>query len=276
MFNSRSFRILSLVVAPIVMAAVFWFVFSGSEDPVTDPTRGATNPSVQIGFPTDPTDPEFTLPTIGKDDTSIPTIPAIPTEPALPTEPTVPSEPVDPATPTAPAVPDTIPDDGSGLTPEEPEPTEPEPTKPQKPEKQPVEPETPVQPPVEDDKEETQGGISIGGGSVKYDCGTDGHHCDGPETHAYIMNLELKGCPYCGSHSCPSFYAVDEWGNTCYTPSQCPGYDIHEDPVHYCQRCGKACGDGTNGTCVQYVNACNCPSCGEHVDSRACHTCKEE
>jgi hypothetical protein len=27
---------------------------------------------------------------------------------------------------------------------------------------------------------------------------------------------------------------------------------------------------------VQYVNACNCPSCGEHVDSRACHTCKEE
>jgi hypothetical protein len=69
---------------------------------------------------------------------------------------------------------------------------------------------------------------------------------------------------------------VDEWGNTCYTPSECPEYDVHDDPVHYCQKCGKACGDGTNGTCVQYVNACDCPSCGEHVDSWTCHTCKEE
>jgi hypothetical protein len=27
---------------------------------------------------------------------------------------------------------------------------------------------------------------------------------------------------------------------------------------------------------VQYVNACDCPSCGEHVDSWTCHTCKED
>ena len=45
---------------------------------------------------------------------------------------------------------------------------------------------------------------------------------------------------------------------------------------NYCQKCGKACGDGTNGTCVQFVSACHCPICGEHVDRRTCHTCKEE
>lgn len=107
-----------------------------------------------------------------------------------------------------------------------------------------------------------------------YDCGTPGHHCDGPETHAYVLNLELKGCPYCGEHDCPSFYAVDEWGNTCYTPGKCPKYDVRKDPVYYCQTCGKKCGDGRNGTCVQFVNACNCPNCGELVEAWTCHTCE--
>ena len=102
------------------------------------------------------------------------------------------------------------------------------------------------------------GGITIGGVDEDYDCGTAGHHCDGPETHAYILNLEIEGCPYCGSHSCPSFYATDEWGCGCYDPSKCPCYDIHSDPVYYCQDCGKPAGDGSNGTCVQFVEACNC------------------
>ena len=118
------------------------------------------------------------------------------------------------------------------------------------------------------------GGISIGGGQTeKYDCGTPGHHCDGPETHAYVLNLELEGCPYCGKSDCPSFYAVDQWGNTCYTPSKCPKYDVHKDPVYYCQDCGRKCGDGSNGTCVQFVNACNCPNCGKWVEAWTCHTC---
>ena len=117
------------------------------------------------------------------------------------------------------------------------------------------------------------GGISIGGGqSEKYDCGTPGHHCDGPETHAYILNLELDGCPYCGKHDCPSFYATDEWGNTCYTPNKCPKYDVHKDPVYYCQDCGRPTGDGSNGTCVQYVESCNCPICGKWVEGWTCHT----
>ena len=122
------------------------------------------------------------------------------------------------------------------------------------------------------------GGVVIGGAqsssSGKYDCGTPGHHCAGPETHAYLLNLELEGCPYCGKHDCPSFYAVDEWGNTCYTPSKCPEYDAHKDPVYYCQTCGRKCGDGSGETCVQFVNACNCPNCGKRVEARTCHNCK--
>jgi hypothetical protein len=97
----------------------------------------------------------------------------------------------------------------------------------------------------------------------------------GSETVAYIKNLELDGCPYCGRHDCPSFYALDEWGNPCYTPIKCPSYDIHKDPVHYCQECGKPTGDGANGTCVQFVESCSCPLCGEWVTAWTCHSCEE-
>ncbi len=129
-----------------------------------------------------------------------------------------------------------------------------------------------------DDGDGGNGGITIGGAqplsTEKYDCGTPGHHCAGPETHAYLLNLELEGCPYCGKHDCPSFYAVDEWGNTCYTPSKCPEYSAHKDPVYYCQTCGRKCGDGSGETCVQFIHACNCPNCGEWVEARTCHNCK--
>lgn len=122
---------------------------------------------------------------------------------------------------------------------------------------------------------ESTGGITIGGTQPEpYSCGVAGHHCEGAETHAYITNLELEGCPYCGSHSCASFYAQDEWGNACYTPSKCPQYDIKKDPAEYCQDCGKKLGDGRNGTCVQFVVADNCPNCGEYVEAWTCHTCK--
>ena len=139
-------------------------------------------------------------------------------------------------------------------------------------------PETTAKP-VNEAKPETNkpegGGVVIGGNTPEpYNCGVDGHHCDGPETHAYVSNLELEGCPYCGSNKCPSFYATDEWGNTCYTPSKCPKYDIHSDPVYYCQKCGKPCGDGTNGTCAEYNVDIDCPNCGEHVSAWTCHSCK--
>lgn len=107
-----------------------------------------------------------------------------------------------------------------------------------------------------------------------YSCGVDGHHCSGPEIHSYILNLELAGCKYCGSHNCASFYATNEWGNTRYTPSKCPKYDIKKDPVYYCQECGKKCGDGSGGTCVQFVNPDYCSNCGEWVEGWTCHSCR--
>ena len=130
-------------------------------------------------------------------------------------------------------------------------------------------------PPAETEKHES-GGIVIGDPTPAqtYSCGVAGHHCTGPETHSYICELEQKGCEYCGSHNCPSFYAVDQWGQGCYTPSKCPKYDIHADPVYYCQTCHKPCGDGRNGTCVQFVVACNCPNCGEQVPAWTCHYCE--
>ena len=107
---------------------------------------------------------------------------------------------------------------------------------------------------------------------VPYDCETKGHHCNGPETHAYILNLELKGCRYCGSHSCASFYAVDKWGNACYTPSECPEYALQKDPAKYCQNCGKAFGNGDNNTCRKWVVDVCCPDCGKTVKAWECHS----
>ena len=165
--------------------------------------------------------------------------------------------------------------DGKGLTPVEEKKPE-QGTQGKNTEKETTEVVKPVEqtdPPKQD--EPSSGGIVIGGNTPEpYDCGTPGHHCDGPETHAYVLNLELSGCPYCGKHDCPSFYATDEWGQTCYTPSKCPSYDIQKDPVHYCQKCGKPCGDGSNGTCAEYNIDIDCPICGEHVEAWTCHSCK--
>lgn len=131
-------------------------------------------------------------------------------------------------------------------------------------------------PPADSKAEENTGGIQIGGieNNEEYSCGAENHHCKTAENHAYLSNLELEGCPYCGSHSCPSFYAVNEWGFPRCDPTKCPEYNSQKNPIEYCQICGKKIGSGQNGTCTQYINACDCPFCGEHVESRTCHTCK--
>lgn len=137
---------------------------------------------------------------------------------------------------------------------------------------EPVRPVRPVEPKQPDD----EGGIQIGEGDTPaaYSCGSPNHHCKNTEAHAYLLNLELEGCPYCSSHSCPSFYGTDEWGNTGLTPELCPKYDEKKDPVKYCQDCGKKTGDGSAGTCAQFVKDCACPFCGEHAKAWTCHTCK--
>ena len=110
-------------------------------------------------------------------------------------------------------------------------------------------PDQPVKP-VEPEQSGDAGGIQIGGGDTPetFSCGSPNHHCKNAEAHAYLLNLELEGCAYCGSHACPSFYGTDEWGNTGLKPELCPQYDEKKDPVKYCQDCGKKPGDGSGGT----------------------------
>ena len=109
--------------------------------------------------------------------------------------------------------------------------------------------------------------------SVKeYSCGKSGHHCESKETHSFIVSLEKKGCSICGSHSCKSFYAIDEWGNACYDISKCTKYSEKKDPNKYCDECAKKIGNGSKGTCVRFTVDTKCPDCGKSVKARTCHT----
>ena len=105
-----------------------------------------------------------------------------------------------------------------------------------------------------------------------YSCGVAGHHCQGQETHNFIVSMEAKGCEHCGSHSCPSFYATDKWGNAILDATKCPEYNKKNDPLYYCQDCGKKVGDGSNGTCVMFTVDVKCPDCGASVSANTCHS----
>lgn len=137
----------------------------------------------------------------------------------------------------------------------------------------PAEPVKPVQPLGTVQGSNKREIVDNGNDSVKeYSCGTKGHHCDGKETHDFIVSLEQKGCPYCGSHSCKSFYTFDEWGNACYDLTKCESYSAKQDPCEYCQECGKKIGDGSGSTCVRFTVDMNCPVCGKRVAAKTCHS----
>lgn len=108
--------------------------------------------------------------------------------------------------------------------------------------------------------------------ATTYSCGSKNHHCSSAEDHIFVCSLEEKGCPICGSHSCKSFYALDEWGQQCYDITKCPQYSEKKDPTIYCEYCGKKMGDGSNGTCVRFLCECDCPDCGKHVKANTCHS----
>ena len=137
---------------------------------------------------------------------------------------------------------------------------------------------TPDKPVTEEQPKDTgndnnSGGIQIGGGDStdKYNCGSPNHNCKNAESHAYIQNLELEGCPYCGSHSCQSFYDVNEWGFTRYNQTLCPKYSEKSDPAKYCQQCGRELWSQSNPTgCFRYLQDTDC-ECGEHVKANTCH-----
>ena len=105
-----------------------------------------------------------------------------------------------------------------------------------------------------------------------YSCGKANHHCTTKEEHAFIVSLEEKGCPICSSHSCKSFYALDEWGNPCYDITRCPKYSVKKDPANTCEHCGREVGIGDNGTCVRFTVETKCPGCGKTVPAKTCHT----
>lgn len=105
-----------------------------------------------------------------------------------------------------------------------------------------------------------------------YSCGNPKHRCKTVEDHNFIVSLETKGCSICGSHSCNSFYATDEWGNQCYDITKCPQYKQEKDPSVYCEHCGRKCGLGDNGTCVRFTVDTKCPICGKTVPAKTCHT----
>ncbi|MCM1364977.1 MAG: hypothetical protein NC122_07990 [Faecalibacterium sp.] len=105
-----------------------------------------------------------------------------------------------------------------------------------------------------------------------YSCGSKNHHCATKEEHTFISSLESKGCSICGSYSCRSFYAIDEWGNNCYDITKCPKYSEKKDPSVYCEHCGKESGRGDKGTCVRFTVDTKCPGCGKTVPAKTCHT----
>lgn len=108
--------------------------------------------------------------------------------------------------------------------------------------------------------------------ATQYSCGSANHKCKTPEDHEFLLSLEAKGCPICGSHSCKSFYVIDEWGNQSYDITKCPEYRVEEDPAVYCDFCGRVSGLGDNGTCVRFTVDTECPICGKLVPAKTCHT----
>ncbi len=98
-----------------------------------------------------------------------------------------------------------------------------------------------------------------------YSCGCKNHTCKTPLDHYWMVTMEIRGCSMCGSHECMRIYTNND--------QDCPNYEPPKYPDNCCQDCGKLLGDGTNGTCVQFLRDKNCPNCGEFVKKFTCHTC---
>jgi len=254
MKNKRMWIIIAVTLVVVIAGVIAIASISGKPEPNTNPSE-----STEISDSESTKEPDISIPDVSKDTN-------VSTESDETDSETIAKGDTDPEDIVKPNESETITDDTPGTTKPDSETQTPVST---------AQPET-KKTPVTDSTETQSPTIVIGGGDTneKYSCGVAGHHCEGPETHAYISNLELEGCKYCGSHTCPSFYGTDAWGNAQYTPSLCPKYSVTQDPLNYCQQCGKPTGDGKNGTCVHYIQECDCPNCGKHVGSRECHTCE--
>lgn len=80
----------------------------------------------------------------------------------------------------------------------------------------------------------------------------------------------------------PIVYTYED-GSTGYEPREGAKYEVYPGligrvylSICFCSECGKTSGNGTNGTCVQWLMGdIDCPNCGQHVEVRTCHTCSE-
>lgn len=50
---------------------------------------------------------------------------------------------------------------------------------------------------------------------------------------------------------------------------------IYINGVRCCDQCEKPWGNGTDGTCAQFLKATQCPRCGAYVPALTCHSCDE-
>lgn len=109
-----------------------------------------------------------------------------------------------------------------------------------------------------------------------YDCGFEGHACKGENAHNALMERIAEGCPYCGKHDCPSFFALNSTLFTEYDPYACPEYDEHKDPTKYCQKCGlpkSSAAESGEKCCFSFNVDGNCDRCGKPVKANECHEC---
>ncbi len=87
-------------------------------------------------------------------------------------------------------------------------------------------------------------------------------------------------CPICnktvGANSCEHF-SRSQYCHQCgefVEHNTCHSCASNSSSTHHCSDCGKISGDGTKGTCVQWLMSdVDCPNCGKHVAVRTCHTC---
>ncbi|MDD4496110.1 MAG: hypothetical protein PHV32_17510 [Eubacteriales bacterium] len=128
--------------------------------------------------------------------------------------------------------------------------------------------------PAKEPDNNAEAGIQIGVNppvEEVYYCGCANHQCQNEDFHASLLNRELEGCPYCGSHSCKSFYALNEWGYTCYDETLCPQYNVQKDSAKVCPDCGRTMWSADNPTgCFRYLQETQC-ECGELVPGNTCH-----
>ena len=91
----------------------------------------------------------------------------------------------------------------------------------------------------------------------------------------FVEYRQRVGCRWCGRTDCPSLFDVyDEWGQPDVDYNKCPKYDIHKDPLYYCQECGYPTWRGAQPGevyCNTFLNSTNCPDCGEWVEWNECH-----